>query len=258
MREFFNYQSPYRTNIFLDLNLFERVIPLLGIAFVIYLIYKYRETIRNSTEIDKKIRYILGTLLLVFYSSHYILRFALYGLDTIILPFHLCSISMAFAIYLLFSNNKSIYSFVLMTGILGSIISFGNPIIGYDSSYYRYYQFFFAHGILLITPLYYLIVFEWIPSKKEVLTGYIILQVLAKFMLLFNYVMGTDFMFMFLDPAKIDKFPLLKSLGGIPYYLIIAEIVIASYFYGSYKLFSYLNKKDRFTISFEGGEYENN
>ena len=165
---------------------------------------------------------------------------------------------MAFAVYLLFTNNKAVYSFVLLTGILGSLISISSPVIGYDSSYYRYYQFFFAHGILLITPLYYLIVYKWVPSGKEVLTGYIILQVLAKFMLLFNYVMGTDFMFMFLDPSKIDKFSMIKYIGGIPYYLLVTEVVIGLYFYGSYKLFSYLNKRKKEVVPFEGGVYENN
>lgn len=258
MREFFNYQSPYRTDIFLDLNVFERVLPIIGIALVIYYIYKYRDVLRNKRHIDTNIRITLGVSLFVLYASHFILRFALYGLDTIVLPFHLCSVAMAFAIYLLFTNNKVIYSFVLMTGVLGSIVSLSYPIIGYDSSYYRYYQFFFAHGILLVTPLYYLIVYRWVPSKKEVFKAYIILQILAKFMLVFNYFMGTDFMFMFLDPSKLDKFPIIKYLGGIPYYLIVAELVIGLYFYGSYKLFSYLKKEKESRISYKGGEYESN
>jgi len=200
---------------------------------------------RENNDLDKKVRYSLGVLLFGLYASHFILRFALYGFDTIVLPFHLCSIAMTFAIYLLFTNNKTVYSFVLLTGVLGSVISLVSPVIGYDAMYYRYYQFFFAHGILLITPLYYLLVHGWLPSKKEVLAGYIILQILAKFMLLFNYVMGTDFMFMFLDPSKIEKFPTITYIGGIPFYLLVAEIVVGLYFYGSYKLFSYLDKKEK-------------
>ncbi len=77
-------------------------------------------------------------------------------------------------------------------------------------------------------------------------------------MLLFNYVMGTDFMFMFLDPSKIDKFSMIKYIGGIPYYLLVTEVVIGLYFYGSYKLFSYLNKRKKEVVPFEGGVYENN
>ena len=257
MREFFNYQSPYRTNIFLDLTIWERIIPLILIGMGIYFIYKYRETFRKNKDIDRNFRITMGVVLFGFYASHYVLRFALYGWDTIVLPFHLCGIAMAFAIVLLFTNNKAIYSFVLMTGVLGSIISFVNPIIGYNAAYYRYYQFFFAHGILFITPLYYFIVHQWIPGKKEVIIGYLILQLLAKFMLVFNYVMGTDFMFMFLDPDKIDKFPVIRYLGGIPYYLIVAEVVIGLYFYGSYMLFKYLRENDK-EMLVEGGLYENN
>jgi hypothetical integral membrane protein (TIGR02206 family) len=257
MSEFFNYQSPYRTNIFLDLNLYERIIPLIGIAIIIYFIYKYRESFRSNKNLDKRFRYTMAIVLFLLYSSHYILRFVLYGFDTIILPFHLCGIAMAFAIFLLFTNNKAIYSFVLMTGVLGSIISFINPIIGYDSSYYRYYQFFFAHGILFITPLYYFIVYKWYPGKKDLLKGYWILQALALFMIIFNYFMGTDFMFMFIDPDKLEKFPMIQYLGGIPYYILVAEVVVGLYFIGSYILFRYLNTKEQ-NVPLEGGVYENN
>ena len=253
MREFFNYQSPYRTNIFMELSLFERIIPLIGVTIIIFLLFKYRYVFRKNSELDKKVRYTLGFLLFGLFASHFILRFALYGLDTIVLPFHLSSIAMVFAIYLLFTNNKSVYAFVLLAGVLGGVISLTSPVFGYNASYYRYYQFFFAHIILLITPLYYLFVHQWLPSNIEVWTGYIILQVLAKFMLLFNYVMGTDFMFMFLDPSKIDKFPAIKYLGGIPFYLIVTEIVIGFYFYGSYKFFVYLDKKKEESITLEGG-----
>ena len=52
-------------------------------------------------------------------------------------------------------------------------------------------------------------------------------------------------MFMFIDPDKIEKFPMIQYLGGIPYYILVAEVVVGLYFYGSYKLFSYLDKKEK-------------
>lgn len=241
--KFFDYRSPYRTNVFLDLNIYEKLIPILLIIAVGVLLYKYREVLQKDKVLDKKIRYSIGVLLFVVYSSHYILRFALYGFDTIILPFHLCSIAMFLAVILLFTNNRTLFTFVMMTGIGGGLISLATPIIGFDSSYYRYYQFYIAHGILVLVPFYYMFVYNYLPSGKEIRKAFIILQSIALFMAIFNYYMNTDFMFLFLDPLKIDKFPAIANFGGIPYYIIFVEIAGLSYFYGVHQFIQYLKRK---------------
>lgn len=243
MSEFFNYQSPYRTNVFLDLNLYERIIPILIIVLLGFIIYKYRDVIRNDEVLDKKIRYSVGGLWIVLYSSHFLLRFALYGFDTIVLPFHLCSISMFFGIILMFTNNRTIFSFVMMTGIAGGLISLAFPILGYNASYYRYYQFMFAHGILVLVPFYYMFVYGFMPTSKEIRNAFIILQVLAIFMMVFNYFMDTDFMFLFFDKSKIDKFPAISMFGGIPYYIILVEFAALGYFFLIDRLIRYVQKE---------------
>jgi hypothetical integral membrane protein (TIGR02206 family) len=231
LKQFFEYQSPYRTDVFLDLNIYEKLIPILIIVVLGVLLFKYREVFQKDNKLDKITRYSVGVLLLIVYSSHYILRFSLYGFDTIVLPFHLCSIAMFFAIILLFTNNRTIFTFVMMTGIAGGAISLATPIIGYNSEYYRYYQFYIAHGILVLVPFYYLFVKHYIPSGKEIKYSFYILQAIATFMMVFNYYMNTDFMFLFFDPSKIDKFPLIALFGGIPYYIILVEITAIAYFY---------------------------
>jgi hypothetical integral membrane protein (TIGR02206 family) len=237
MQEFFNYQSPYRTNIFLDLNVWERIIPFIVVIGSILAIVRFRTTLRNNRGLDKGLRYGFGVLLLALYVSHYALRFYWYGFDTIVLPFHLCSIAMAMAIYLLFTNKQTIFTFVLLLGVLGAFISYVYPVLGYDSHYYRYYQFMIAHGILFITPIYYLIVHNYRPSKKDIIQSFVIIQAIAVVLMVFNYYMDTDFMFLFLDPSKIDKYPVIQYVGGIPFYLVFVELLGMLYFYGAYRLF---------------------
>jgi len=235
LKEFFTYLSPYRDHPFWDgkdmtLTLMEKVIPLIIVVLLGVLLYKYRNKFKNNKSLDKKMRYGFGVLLAVIYSSHYIFRFALYGFDTIILPFHLCGIAMFLAVILLFTNNRILFSFVMLTGIAGGLISLTNPILGYDSGYYRYYQFFIAHGILVLVPFYYLFVYNFIPKTSEIIKSFIILQIIAIFMMVFNYYMNTDFMFLFFDKAKIEKFPSIAKFGGIPYYIILVEIAGMAYF----------------------------
>ena len=242
--KFFDYQSPYRTNVFLELNMYERIIPIIVLLLMIYVIYRYKDVLREDKRLDKIVRISGGILLFVLYSSHYILRFRLYGFDTIILPFHLCSISMFLAVILLFTNNRTLFAFVMMTGIAGGIISLVNPILGYNSAYYRYYQFMIAHGILVMIPFYYMFVYRFLPSTKEIYVSFMILQGIAVFMAIFNYYMNTDFMFLFLDPDKIEKFPAIKKFGGIPFYIVWVELVGLTYHFVTDKIIRFIENKD--------------
>lgn len=221
---FFTYESPYRTGQFIELTTLEYIIPFLVLFGLIGLLLYYRNTIRDNPRMMYLLERITGTVFIIVYLSHYILRFRLYGFDTIILPFQLCGISMIFAIILLFTKNKTIHAFVLYTGVLGGLVSLITPVMGYDSAFYRYYQFYIAHILLILTPLYFMVVKGYYPSKKETIVSFLVLQGLAIFMGIFNVIYGTDFMFIFFDPDKINKFPVIAQFGGIPWYLIWVEL----------------------------------
>ena len=231
LAEFFDYRSHYRTGIYYELTNVEWLLPIAIIIMIGILIVVYRDKFKNNAKLDRNVRLYVGLFFMTIYLSHYILRFALYGYDYILLPFHLCSISMFFAIILLFTKNKTIFYFVLYTGVLGGLISLFFPIIGYDSSFYRYYQYQFAHGLLILTPIYFLAVYEYLPSKKETVYSFLILEAIGIFMGTFNYYIGTDYMFIFINPDKVEKFPLIAKLGGIPLYLLWTQLVgITAYF----------------------------
>lgn len=231
MSRFFDYQSPYRTDYYkefskfeIELTMVEKILPFIILFLVGFVIYRYRVQLRENSELDKRIRIIVGTIFILIYSSHFILRFTLYGFDTLLLPFQLCAMSMFLAIILIFTKNRTIFSFVYYAGLAGALISYATPLFGYDATYYRYYQFYIAHGILILTPIYFLLVHRYVPNLKETIKAFGILQGLAIFMVLFNYKMGTDFMFVFIDKDKITKFPALETFGGIPFYLIWVQI----------------------------------
>ncbi len=231
MADFFDYRSPYRTGIYYDLTMIEKFLPIVLIILAGVLLFVFSEKFKNNKKLDKNFRISVGIFFTIIYLSHYIFRFALYGFDSILLPFQLCSISMFLAIILLFTKNKTIFNFVLYTGILGGFISLLFPVIGYDASYYRYYQYEIAHGILILTPVYFMAAYNYLPGKKETVYSFLILQAIAIFMVIFNYYQGTDFMFVFINPDKIDKFPVIAKFGGIPLYLLWVEIVgITAYF----------------------------
>ena len=61
------------------------------------------------------------------------------------------------------------------------------------------------------------------------------MQALILFMGLFNYIYGTDYMFVFVDPVKLAKFPAIAKFGGIPLYLIPGHLAVYAAFYLMYK-----------------------
>lgn len=242
MREFFRYESPYRTNVFMELSKLEFFMPIILLASAIFLLIYFRKVFINNKTLDRRVRYTVGIIFMMVYLSHYGLRFYHYGFDKLLLPFQLCSISMFLAIILIFTKNRTVYTFVLFAGVLGGIISLFTPIIGYDSTYYRYYQFYIAHSLLIITPIYFMVVHNYFPTKRSTIQAFLILQSLAIFMGVFNYFLNTDFLFIFVDPAKLEKFPAIKMFGGIPYYLILVEITGIIAFYLMFKLTTFICK----------------
>ena len=92
---------------------------------------------------------------------------------------------------------------------------------------------------------------HYIPSGKEIRHSFYILQGLALFMMVFNYYNNTDFMFLFFDKAKIDKFPAIKYFGGIPYYIILVEFTAIGYFYVTNQIIRLIEKKDRINTEVE-------
>ena len=242
MAEFFDYRSHYRTGIYYELTTIEWLLPI-GIIFILaVLLFVFSDKFKNNKKLDKRFRISIGIFFAAIYLSHYILRYALYGFDYILLPFQLCSISMFLAIILLFTKDRTIFTFVLYTGVLGGFISLFVPVIGYDSHFYRYYQYQLAHGMLILTPIYFIAVYDYLPGKMETVYSFLILQAIGIFMVIFNYRVGTDYMFIFINPDKIEKFPVISKFGGIPLYLIWVELVGITAYFIEYQVIHFLYK----------------
>ena len=247
MADFFDYRSPYRVENYRELEMYilnraEYFLPIILVIVSAVLIVVFRDYFKKSETREKKIRFSVGIIFTAVYLSHYILRFALYQFDLILLPFQLCSISMFLAILLLFTKNKTIFAFVLYAGVIGGFISLFVPVYLNDSSYYRYYQYAIAHSLLILTPIYFMAVHDYIPSKKDTIYAFLILEAIGVFMIIFNYIVGTDYMFVFINADKIDKFPVIAKFGGIPLYLLWVHIAGISFYIIAYNVINFFLK----------------
>lgn len=226
MYEFFNYVTVFDHKI----TVLEIGIPLLFIAIIIILIFTFRNKLRLDSKTDKIVRSILFILLLTFYVSNYILLWTQSSIKISNLPLQLCPISALLCILLLINKNKKIFNFVIFTGVLGGIGSVLSPDVSCSFIYYRYYQFMGMHMLIAIVPIYYAIVYKYLPNKKEAIEIFVAVHILAVFMGIFNTIFNTDYMYISFTKNIGPRGTILASFGEGYMYIITFEVFVAVLF----------------------------
>ncbi|MGX4600351.1 TMEM164-related integral membrane acyltransferase [Faecalimicrobium sp. JNUCC 81] len=226
MSEFFNYVTVFDHKT----TVLEIGIPMLFIAIIIILIFTFRNKLSLGSKADKIVRFILFILLLTFYVSNYILLWTQSSIKISNLPLQLCPISALLCILLLINKNKRIFNFVIFTGVLGGIGSVLSPDVSCSFIYYRYYQFMGMHMLIAIVPIYYAIVYKYLPNKKEAIETFVAVHILAVFMGIFNTIFKTDYMYVSFTKNIGPRGTILAALGEGYMYFITFEVFVAVLF----------------------------
>lgn len=243
MKEFFDYSTNFghRTTIL------EILIPIFITFTIIYCISRFRYKIKTNIKIDKLFRICMLVSLSIFYISNYILLWMQTGFNIHKLPLQLCSISALLCIILLLTNNKKIFNFVIFSGVLGGIGSILSPDVSCSWMYYRYYQFMGMHSLIAIVPMYYAIIYKYLPSKREAINVFIIIQTLAVIMGILNTIFNTDYLYVGFSGNIGPKGTIIECFGESTFYLINYEIFIISVFFIWFILFRLIFYKNYIT-----------
>lgn len=228
---FFDYTS-LDDNVLHGLTLIERLIPIIILGFILFLIFKNYDSIKNYKQ-EKKIRYALGTLMflgeLAFLSWNFIhsLSNQVYFIGT--LPFQLCSYAIWGIAFVMFTGNIKIYNYVFIfafTGILALIF----PNLNHGLNSFRYYQLYFSHSLVLIGAIYLYKVHDYYPNKKELINSFVFLQILIVLSLLVNILLQTDFLFIGPGNKPID------FAWDWPWHMIEYELGMILVYYITYRI----------------------
>lgn len=150
------------------------------------------------------------------------------------LPLELCSLSLYASIILLWTNNLRLYPFVFFAGIGGATQALLTPDLALGFPHFRYFQFFYIHGGIIFTALY----FTWIkgerPTFLKMIKTIVVLNVIAAFVYIVNRLVDGNYMFLRMKPQKGS---LLDYLGAYPYYLLSLEVVTTIIFLGLWVMF---------------------
>src|SRR5512143_2574692 len=137
----------------------------LAVIALICLSFIYFRNVWGERE-QRIFRNTVATLLIISELSWHAWA-AYWGLWSIqtMLPLHMCSVFVWLTACMLYTRNYQIYELAYFMGIGGAIQALITPDAGpYGFPHYRAIQTFFAHGLLVIVPIYMTVVEGFRPT----------------------------------------------------------------------------------------------
>jgi hypothetical integral membrane protein (TIGR02206 family) len=176
---------------------------------------------RDKETRARKIRIGLGTVILVneliWYGYYLYQGWFAFPYD---LPLHLCDVVLWLTIFTTFTLKPWSYELIFYWGLAGTTMAVLTPDVSTPFLSYLTIRFFIAHGGIVTTILF----LTWRkllrPRKGSPWRAFLILQLYAAAIGLFNFVFNTNYFFLCEKPGEPS---LLDYMGPWPVYLIVAD-----------------------------------
>ncbi|WP_242227085.1 TIGR02206 family membrane protein [Bacillus cereus group sp. BfR-BA-01315] len=199
----------------------QHVIILLLIGIGAYFLYHFQDILREQ-QWNMAVRYAIAFL---FIGSEigldvWQVKAGIFQLSTS-LPFELCTISLVLATIMVITKSYKVYEVVFFTGIIGASQAISTPNLQYAFPHFRFIEYFIAHVLLILAPLFMTWVEGYRPTFQSIKRTMIFLNILIPIVSFVNYKTGGNYMFLAYKPETAS---LLDMLGPHPYYIISLEI----------------------------------
>ena len=211
------------------------LLPILVAAGIIFLIWFFRDKLRNS-EKEGYFRYVLAFMLIISEMSYY---WRLVGMPELgpnpidHLPVTVCGWAVVFASYMVVGKSQKLFDIVYFWIFAGSIFALITPtVITYTGpTRYRYYQFWAEHLLGYVAIFYMIFVHGMRPTFQSAIRSWVCLVVLGVIAFFTNRYLGPGANYLFLakpedTPSVLDILPpnfLLRTC-------IMAGVVTALFF----------------------------
>lgn len=156
------------------------------------------------------------------------------------MPLELCDATLFLMIVALFDSNAAIFDVAYYTALAGATMALLTPNVFEPFPSLSTIQFFFAHGVVVISVLF--LVWSRLerPRPGSVRRAMLAVNAYALIVGAFDFIFKTDFMYLRAKPARGS---LLDLLGPWPWYLLITEVVALILFLLLYLPFCVANRK---------------
>ena len=191
-------------------------LPILVAAAVIFLIYHYRNRIRDLKR-EYVFRYILAFALIISEMSYYWRLVAIPALGpnpVDHLPITVCGWVVVFSSFLLIGKSQTLFDISYFWAFAGSIFALITPtVITYTGpTRFRYYQFWAEHLLGYVALFYMIFVHKMRPTIKSLIKAYGGLVILAAIAYWANQLIGPGANYLFMakpedTPSILDILP---------------------------------------------------
>ena len=173
-------------------------IPIILMGIAIYLIYRYRDQIRNW-KYEENARIIFAAVILFSDMSYFWHKIYIGANVANHLPITVCGWAAIMSAFMLLTKKKGIFDVVYFFVLAGSINALITPAVIIDNgpTHFRYYQFWIEHTSIFIAVFYMIFVFGYKVNLKSMLRSGIVLVILTILAIYVNAnIEGANYLFL--------------------------------------------------------------
>ncbi|WP_100486190.1 TIGR02206 family membrane protein [Sporolactobacillus pectinivorans] len=211
----------------------QHVLTLCVIGLLALLLVIYRRGLRTPGW-KSSIRYTLAAILVISEISYQIwtISFGKWALRSS-LPIQVSDLAVLLAAIMLITKSYRLFSLLYFAGIGSSIQALLTPDLGsYAFPHFRYIEFFSAHGCMILSCLYMIVVEGYRPRYQSLWFTFLILNVYGAGIFFFDWLTDANYLYLMRKPSA----SLLNFLGPWPWYLLSLEVVTLLIFHFLYLL----------------------
>lgn len=145
----------------------------------------------------------------------------------LIAPLQLCDVAVFIAVAALLSRRQLLFELTYFWGCAGTALALLTPDIAESFPHHRFVLFFAQHGAIVIVAIWMSLGLGMRPIRFGALRAWLLLNVYALVLGLFNAAAGTNFMYLCAKPGSATP---LDLLGPWPWYLLGSELIALSLF----------------------------
>ena len=216
MKEFMTYFFGAGTEIEFELFTLAHILPIVVMFIMIYAIYRYKDTLRDS-KMDINIRYIIAFTLIISEMSYY---WRLVGMPSLgpnpveHLPIAVCGWVAIFCSFMVIGKSQTLFDISYFWLFAGSVFALLTPaVISYTGpTRFRYYQFWIEHIGGFIAIFYMMFVHKMRPTIQSMVKSYVALVIMAIIAYNANQIIGSGANYLYMArpeaaPSILDILP---------------------------------------------------
>ncbi len=157
------------------------------------------------------------------------------------LPFQLCSLSLYLCAIMLITKSYRVFEVSFFVSMSGAFIAIITPELFFGFPHFRYFQFFLAHMVIVLSCLYMVWIEGYGLTFSSLVRAFLALNAMAIIVYVVDVTFGANYMFLIHKPYNANP---IDYLGGYPWYLLSLEGVSLILFLLLYSPFFLLGKKE--------------